>query len=247
MIIAIVNQKGGTGKTTTTVNLGAAIASTGRSVLLVDMDAQGSLSYSLGVSTEGATVSDIIENSATFDQVKVEREQMHIIPSDTSLADVELDMKDMPQREFILKKILAPIAVKYDFVLIDCPPSLSLLTINALTAADRVLIPLQLEVLGLQGLDLISETIDQVKEALNDQLQVLGILPVMVDKRRKLTHEVQEHISSNYPYRIFDTSIRPNVRASEAPSFGQSVIAYAEDSNSAKDYMDLANEVLKIV
>ncbi|MEQ8471617.1 MAG: ParA family protein [Marinoscillum sp.] len=246
MIIAIVNQKGGTAKTTTTVNLGKALALRGKRVLLVDADPQGSLSYSLGVIQPEKTIADLLYNDAPFEEVMVSKEGMDIIPSDVSLADAELVLVDSENRETHLRELLAPIS-QYDVILIDCPPSLSLLTVNALTAADKVIVPMLMEVLSLQGLDLISETIDKIGNTLNEGLEVLGILPVMVDTRRKLSYEVFDHISQNYDFRIFETRIRPNVRASEAPSFGQSVVSYAPDSNSAKDYVELGDELLKLI
>ncbi|MEQ9307484.1 MAG: ParA family protein [Marinoscillum sp.] len=246
MIIAIVNQKGGTAKTTTTVNLGKILEQRGKRVLLVDADPQGSLSYSLGIIQPEKTISDLLYNEASLSDVVQTREGMDVIPSDVSLADAELALTDSENREGHIKELLSG-TQGYDIILIDCPPSLSLLTVNALTAASGIIIPMLMEVLSLQGLDLISETIDKIRETLNSELKVLGILPVMVDSRRKLSFEVFDHISQNYDFRIFETRIRPNVRASEAPSFGQSVVSYAPDSNSAKDYTELGDELLKLI
>ncbi|REE01000.1 ParA family protein [Marinoscillum furvescens] len=244
MIIAVVNQKGGTAKTTTTVNLGKALADAGKRVLLVDLDAQGSLGYSLGIQEAPHSIADVLAGEIDLSQALIDREGLQVVASQIGLADLELELAGMQERELLLAGVLQSVEESFDVILIDCPPSLSLLTVNALSAANQVIIPMQMEVLSLQGLDLISETITKIKAALNPHLEVLGILPVMVDKRRKLSSEVREHIQENYPFRIFDTNIRPNVRASEAPSFGQSVISYAPDSNSSKDYQQLANEVL---
>ncbi len=247
MITAIVNHKGGTGKTTTAMNLGSALAAQKQKVLLIDLDAQGSLSYSLGITDMDATVSEVFEGTHTLDDVMVEREKMDVVPSDMGLAEIELAMAASEGREKILDDMLRGYDDKYDHILIDCPPALSLLTVNALTTADSVLIPMQMEVLSLQGLDLISETIDRIKRTFNPELQVLGILPVMVDSRKKLSAEVYEHITENYDVPVFKQKIRTNVKASEAPSFGQSVIRYAPKSNSAQDYRAVAKEFLKMI
>ncbi|UXX79505.1 AAA family ATPase [Reichenbachiella carrageenanivorans] len=243
-IIAIVNQKGGTGKTTTTVNLGCALAKKGKKVLLVDLDAQGNLSYSLGILEIEKSIGQVILGEIDFRDILIPREGLEVAPAQIDLADVEISIAGELARESILKKILAT-AKGYDYVLIDCPPSLSLLTINALNAASRVIVPLQMEVLSLQGLDQIISTINQIKEVLNENLEIMGLLPVMVDSRRKLSREIYEHIEENYNFKIFDSRIRTNVRASEAPSFGESLISYAPTSNGAEDYMAFAEEILK--
>lgn len=246
MIIAVVNQKGGTGKTTTTVNLGKALAQKKKKILLLDMDPQGSMGYSLGITKPERTIADVFTEEAAIADVIVKREGMDVIPSDVSLADIELSLAEMKDRNSVLKSILEEVK-GYDFILIDCPPSLSLLTVNALCAARRVLVPMQMEVLSLQGLDLISQTIEKISKVFNPELRILGIVPVMVDTRRKLTTEINEHIRENYDFFIFKSQIRANVRASEAPSFGESVITYAPKSNSALDYLALAKEFLSIV
>ncbi|HCX21960.1 MAG: hypothetical protein CMB80_19580 [Flammeovirgaceae bacterium] len=246
MIVSVVNQKGGTGKTTSTINLAKALELHGKRILLIDMDPQGSLTYSLGVVDIDKSIADVLYGDADLLEVIVEREGMDVIPASISLADVELSLVDVEDREYRLKYLLEKVD-GYDFVIIDCPPSLSLLTINALAVSKYVIVPMLMEVLSLQGLDLISETLQKIKQSVNPELSVLGILPVMVDRRRKLSSEVYEHINSNYDFRMFETQIRPNVRASEAPSFGQSVISYAPTSNSANDYMELCEEILKLV
>ena len=246
MIVSVVNQKGGTGKTTSTINLAKALELHGKRILLIDMDPQGSLTYSLGVVDIDKSIADVLYGDADLLEVIVEREGMDVIPASISLADAELSLVDVEDREYRLKYLLEKVD-GYDFVIIDCPPSLSLLTINALAVSKYVIVPMLMEVLSLQGLDLISETLQKIKQSVNPELSVLGILPVMVDRRRKLSSEVYEHINSNYDFRMFETQIRPNVRASEAPSFGQSVISYAPTSNSANDYMELCEEILKLV
>ena len=242
--IAIVNQKGGTGKTTTTVNLGCALAKNGKKVLLVDLDAQGNLSYSLGILEIEKSIGQVIMGEVELQEILLSREGLDIAPAEIDLADVEINIAGELARESILKKILAN-TTGYDYILIDCPPSLSLLTINALNAASRVIVPLQMEVLSLQGLDQIISTISQIKEVLNQELEIMGLLPVMVDSRRKLSREIFEHIEENYKFKIFKSRIRTNVRASEAPSFGESLISYAPTSNGAQDYMAFAEEIMK--
>ncbi len=246
MIIGVINQKGGTGKTTTTINLGAALAEQKKSVLLVDLDPQGSLSYSLGVMDFKLSLADVFEGQANLTDILQESENLSVAPCDIGLADTELSLSEARDREFFLKNMLSEVEHQFDYILIDCPPSLSLLTVNALTASQLVIIPMQMEVLSLQGLDLVSDTIERIQSTVNSNLLVAGILPVMVDKRRKLTLEIHDHIHENFEFRIFDTMIRSNVKASEAPSFGQSVVKYAPKSNSAKDYKSFAKAFKKL-
>ncbi|MEO9475360.1 MAG: ParA family protein [Cyclobacteriaceae bacterium] len=247
MIIAIVNQKGGTGKTTTTINLGRGLSESKKRVLLVDMDAQGSLGYSLGIQHAESSMAEVIQGEVAITDIIVSREELDIAPSDVSLADLELAIAEEHNRESILQGILDEVKNDYDHILIDCPPSLSLMTINALTCADKIIIPMQMEVLSLQGLDLISDTIEKIRNTSNPKLAVLGILPVMLDKRRKLSNEIMDHIRENYTYKIFSNYIRTNVRASEAPSFGQSVLTYSPSSSSAQDYRSFTKELLKTI
>lgn len=245
-IISVVNQKGGTGKTTTSINLGSALTQLNKTVLLVDMDSQGNLGYSLGLD-DGQTISDVLQDDVDINSVIQEREGMDIIPSDIRLVDIELSIADLDNREAILHELLAKLTKHYDYVLIDCPPSLSILSLNSLFASDFVIIPMLMEVLSLQGLDQIIQTINKIKNGYEVDLSILGVLPVMVDKRRKLTEEVREHIKENYDVKIFDSMIRSNVKASESPSFGQSVVAYSPNSNSAKDYISFANEIDSLI
>ncbi|MEP0985021.1 ParA family protein [Ekhidna sp.] len=245
-VISIVNQKGGTGKTTTTINLGSALASLNKSVLVIDMDSQGNLGYSLGLEID-KTISDVFNSEASINEIVESSEGMHVAPSDMRLVDIELSLIDLDDRHTILHRNLAKLSNSYDYILIDCPPSLSILAVNALFASDLVIIPMLMEVLSLQGLDQIIQTIAKINKTYKRSLEVLGVLPVMVDKRRKLSEEVKDYINENYDLRIFESMIRNNVKASEAPSFGQSVIEYAPSSNSAKDYMQFAKEVVKLI
>lgn len=246
MIIGVINQKGGTGKTTTTINLGAALVEKKKSVLLIDLDPQGSLSYSLGIVDFEQSLSDVFEGQADFSAILQSVEGLSVAPCDVGLADTELSLSEAKEREYFLKKALKDLEASFDYILIDCPPSLSLLTVNALTASQLVIIPMQLEVLSLQGLDLVSDTIEKIQSTVNDTLEVAGILPVMVDKRRKLTQEIHDHIHEHFEFRVFESIIRSNVKASEAPSFGQSVVKYAPQSNSAKDYKSFAKAFIKL-
>lgn len=247
MIISIVNHKGGTGKTTTTLNLGAALAKRGSRVLLVDLDAQGNLSYSLGAADATHTLSDVLFEEASLTDVLVTCEDMHLLPGNMKLADVELALSKIEDRYTILTNILRPVTADYDFILVDCPPSLSLLTANALCASQGIIIPLQLEVLSVRGLDLMLQSVTKVQQSLNPALHILGVLPVLVDKRKNLNAEIVSYIQDNYKLKIFDTYIRANVKASEAPSFGASVIQYAPASTSAQDYISFAAEFVRTI
>ena len=247
MIISIVNHKGGTGKTTTTLNLGAALAKRGCRVLLVDLDAQGNLSYSLGATDAVVTLSDVLFEEASLADARVTCEGMHLLPGNMKLADVELALSKIEDRYTILTQALHPVAADYDYILIDCPPALSLLTANALCASDGIIIPLQLEVLSVRGLDLMLQSVTKVQQSLNPDLSVFGVLPVLVDKRKNLNAEIVSYIQDNYKLRIFKNHIRANVKASEAPSFGASVIQYAPASSSAQDYISFAAEFIKTI
>ncbi len=244
MIISIVNHKGGTGKTTTALNLGASLAITGAKVLLVDFDAQGSLTYSLGID-EGVSIAEALLGEISPEKILNEREGMHVMPAATNLADVELAIANAEDRFNHLRNLLASLP-KYDFVLIDCPPSLSLLTLNALVASDYVIVPMQMDVLALRGLDSMLETVRKAS-TLNSRLEVLGILPIMIDPRKNIYQEILNHIKTNYSVRLFDQGIRTSVKAAEAPSFGKSVVGYAPTSTTASDYKDFANEVLTLI
>jgi chromosome partitioning protein len=243
--VAIINQKGGTGKTTTTLNLGSALARAGKRVLLIDLDPQGNLSYSLGITQLEKSLADVFLGEARLSEILVRREKMDIAPSDVKLADVELTLVSVENRERTLTNLVRDVK-GYDYVLIDCPPSLSILTINALCASSYTIIPMQMEVLSLQGLDMIIQTIGRVKKAYAVPIKILGLLPVMVDNRRKLSGEIRSHISENYDIRLFDTSIRTSVKASEAPSFGKSLISYQPSSSTARDYVAFSEEFLQL-
>jgi chromosome partitioning protein len=243
-IVSVINQKGGTGKTTTTINLGSALSKLGKKILLVDLDPQANLSYSLGLEEPEATMAEVFSGNKSLEEILTPREGMTVAPGSNELVDIEISLVNQPKRESFLKSILAD-AKGFDYILIDCPPSLSLLTVNALAASDEVLIPLQMEVLTLQGLSQILSTVAQIRDAFNARLKVKGIVVVMFDKRRKLSTEIQEYLEQNINEKIFGARIRLNVKLAEAPSFGQSVLDYDAASNGARDYMALAEEFLK--
>ncbi|HSI90451.1 MAG TPA: ParA family protein [Adhaeribacter sp.] len=242
-IISVINQKGGTGKTTTTINLGCALAELGKKVLLIDLDPQANLSYSLGVTEPEGTLADIFTDNRPYQDLLVERSGVTILPGANEMVDIEVSLINQAGREAYLKNILEDVK-GFDYILIDCPPSLSILTVNALATSDEVLIPLQMEVLTLQGLGQILGTVGQVRETLNPKLKVKGIVVVMFDKRRKLSQEIEDYLHQNIDEKVFRTRIRLNVKLAEAPSFGQSILEYDRSSNGARDYLALAEEFL---
>ncbi|OFY84236.1 MAG: hypothetical protein A3F72_14520 [Bacteroidetes bacterium RIFCSPLOWO2_12_FULL_35_15] len=244
MIIAICNHKGGTGKTTTTINLGRALALRKKSVLLIDLDSQANLSYSLGIIPSEKNIGEVLFKKLPLDQAIVNREGMDIIPANTDLHEYEESIIKNNYGYLLLKDAIGNL--NYDFILIDCPPSQSTLNISAFCAADKVLVPMLMDVLSLQGLNQILKTIKEVKENLNSKLEILGVLGVLVDERRQLTREILEHIQKNYPVTVFNNYIHANVKAAEAPSHGVSLLEYAPASRGATDYIALANELLKI-
>lgn len=248
MIISIVNNKGGTGKTTSTINLGKGLALKGKKVLLVDLDPQGNLSYSLGISQQEECFlgEALLAGSVSKNQI-LSREGMDIIPSNNDLINYEFDFIKEGFPYDLLKTTLMTVNDQYDYILIDCPPSAGYLTINALIASDSVLIPMQMDVLSYQGLEQIINTIFEIKENYNNGLYVAGILGVLVDARRHLTYEILERVQNDFGVNVFNNYIRQNVRAAEAPSYGVSVIEYAPKSNSAKDYLSATEELLHIM
>ena len=243
-IISILNQKGGTGKTTIAVNLGRALSLLKKKVLLIDLDPQGNLTYSLGIKPEKGTMAEVIHGIQALQTILVKAEGMEIAPCSRELADIEISLVSKMGREQKLKQALKG-ADKYDYVFIDCPPSLSILSINALTASDEVIIPLQMEILSLQALTQILTTIYEVKKVLNKKIKVKGIIPIMYDARRRLSDEILSEIKKSVKEKIFNTYIRENVKIAEAPSFAKSVLEYDPSSHGAEDFRKLAREFIR--
>ena len=245
MIVAVVNQKGGTGKTTTTINVGRVLVDSGFSVTLVDMDPQANLSYSLGLINRSSHVAHLLKSEVELDEILTDIEGMTILPSGTELAELEMELSgNLLENNLLLEKSLNHIK-SHDFVLIDCPPSYSLASNNALYAADAVLIPMQMDVFSLQGLSQIIKRIEVINEFRKNPLNIIGVVPSMLDSRRNLTGEVREFLSRNFDVPVFKNGIRLNVKAAEAPSFGASVIQYAPESNSSSDFKKVTNELLE--
>lgn len=242
-IITITNQKGGTGKTTITMNLGVALALMGRKILLIDFDPQANLTYSFGIRNPKNTIVEVLQGKQIIQTILVKKEGLDIAPSSSLLADLEVSIINKIGREQLLRDQLKGLK-GYDYVFIDSPPSLSILTINALTTAGEVLIPLQMEILSLQGLTQLLKTIDEVKNVLNKKLRITGIVVSMYDGRRRLSSEVLNEIKNNLKEKVFNSVIRICVKITEAPSFAKSVLSYAPSSEGAIDYKNLAKEFL---
>ena len=242
-IITVINQKGGTGKTTITMNLGVALALMGKKILLIDLDPQANLTYSFGIRNPKNTIVEVLQGKQTIQTILVKKEGLDIAPSSSLLADLEVSIINKIGREQLLQDRLKGLK-EYDYVFIDSPPSLSILTINALTTAGEVLIPLQMEILSLQGLTQLLKTIDEVKNVLNKKLRITGIVVSMYDGRRRLSSEILNEIKNNLKEKVFNSLIRICVKIAEAPSFAKSVLSYAPSSEGAIDYKNLAKEFL---
>ena len=246
--IALTNQKGGVGKTTSGANLGACLAMLGRRVLLVDIDPQANLSVHFGVDiyTDVRSVYDLMIGEARVDEVvqRTQVEQLDLIPSNINLAGAEIELVGIVGRETILKEALQPGMSQYDYVFMDCPPSLGLLTLNALTTAKEVFIPLQTEFFALQGMSKLMATIRLVRRRINPELSVTGIIACMYDGRTRLAHEVKANIQEFFPDKLFASVIHKNVKLAESPSHGKPITMYDRSSRGYKDYLALAREVI---
>jgi chromosome partitioning protein len=246
-VLAVVNQKGGVGKTTTAVNLTASLAAAERATLLVDIDPQANASSAYGVVAPDLQLYDaLLDDCVILDITQpTALSHLHLVPSAQDLVGAEIELVAMEDREGRMRHALEPVARAYDYIVIDCPPSLGLLTVNALTAADAVIIPLQCEYYALEGLARLLDTIERIRRGLNPKLEVEGILLTMMDRRVNLCRQVEEEVRKHFGDRVFATVIPRNVRLSEAPSHGKPILLYDIQSKGAKSYLRLAEELLR--
>ncbi|CAM1372602.1 ParA family protein [Tenacibaculum xiamenense] len=247
-IIAIANQKGGVGKTTTTVNLAAALGVLEKKVLLIDADPQANATSGLGLDVESVEAGTYQVLEHTIDPkdavITTESPNVDLIPAHIDLVAIEIELVDKPQREFMLKNALQSVVDSYDYILIDCAPSLGLITLNSLVAADSVIIPIQCEYFALEGLGKLLNTIKSVQKIHNQSLAIEGLLLTMYDPRLRLSNQVVEEVRKHFSSMVFETVVHRNIRLSEAPSYGESIISYDATSKGAVNYLNLANEIL---
>jgi chromosome partitioning protein len=247
-IIAITNQKGGVGKTTTAINLSAALAMADMRVLVVDTDAQANCTSGLGIAkgTPQKTIYDALILGVPLSQIILDTEldNLKLVPADRSLTGAAIEMIELPEREFILRRLLAEVAGNFDFILVDSPPSLNILTLNGLVAAQSVLVPIQCEYFALEGISELFDTLARVRRGLNPELTVQGILLTMYDERTNLSAQVRDDLRSYFAHQMLQTVIPRNVRLAEAPSFGKPIILYDIRSKGADSYISLAKEIL---
>jgi chromosome partitioning protein len=246
-VIAIANQKGGVGKTTTAINLSSLLAAAEKRTLLIDIDPQANSSSGLSINNHTPSIYELLIGTVPVNEVVMNSYMpfLDIIPSNINLVGAEIEMVEIENRELLLREALKPLNSNYDFVLIDCPPSLGLLTLNALTSANSVLIPVQCEYFALEGLGQLLNTINIVKQHFNKNLTIEGVLLTMFDTRLRLSHQVAEEVKKYFGDKVFNTIIHRNVRISEAPSYGKPIILYDAISSGAQNYMALTAEVIK--
>jgi chromosome partitioning protein len=247
-IVAVANQKGGVGKTTTAINVGTSMAAAERKALVVDMDPQANLTSGLGIDPAGpggAIYRGLVEGASAHELIQdTELASLKIVPSERNLTGAEIELVDQPRREYRLRDFLEPVVNDFDYIVIDCPPSLGLLTVNALVAAHSVLIPLQCEFFALAGVSELMSTVAKVRASFNPGLEVEGIVFTMVDERTNLTAQVMQDVRRNFPGVVFDSIIPRNVRLAEAPSFGKPILLYDVRSKGAEAYLSLTQEIL---
>jgi len=243
IVISLLNHKGGVGKTTSTINIGAGLVELGKRVLLLDLDPQANLTLSLGIGRQPSSMYEALRGEADLAPVEV-KPNFDVVPSTLDLSGAEMELVNEAGREFILRELLDPLMDDYDYIIIDCPPSLGLLTLNSLTSSRYVLIPLQTEFLAMQGLVKLKQVIDKVRFRLNKKLVIGGVIPTMYDARKVLNRDVVATIQKHFGDKVFKTYIRDTVALAEAPAARQDIFVYNRSSNGATDYLELCKEIL---